>query len=357
LLFVVSYLGFLDGGDRMMALASDQVSPALTGSESGSGGDDLRLSAQILAPAAPTASPNVNACFLSAEIATAALLVTNLPPLLFSQISDLEPLLCPYGAIKRIEFLGSGSELNSKIGPGTNTDANVNRNLELDGKATSTSVIVEYTSLASSQEAKFCLRGQVYAGFGLEVEYVRGYSAGRAGGPGIVPSRVATLPANPNGTSLNFSGSRIKKMIENEDESSDGPFSYMSLNPLAAPFVLDSHSSPQDISSVATNVGAISDDKIHSFNPFFYNQPLDTWSSGLTVDIQARPGARCQYWSRKNGHQLGYQQHEYQNSTQALPNLPIGYDPTSTSSTGAGLKAGFVNLRYVHPSALIVVLV
>lgn len=343
-------LGFLDGGDRTMALASDQTSSASSDSRNGPGGGDSRLTATIPARTSFTAFPNADPSFLPAEPTNVALLVTNLPPLLFSQISDLEPLLCPYGPIVRVEFLGSCSGLNSNLGPGSNIDQNTNRNLVLDGKMTSTSVIVEYTNLASAQEAKLCLHGQVYAGFGLEVDYVRGSPAGRTGVPVLASFHVATLPSSPNTMPQTYSGSGsgVKK-AEHRDENNNGPFSYMSLNPLAAPFVLNTHSSQQDFSSVAANVGAGPDDKMHSFNPFFHNQLLGAQPSGLLADVQAKPEARCQNRSRKNGHQRGYQHYEYQNSTYALPNRPFGYDQTSTSTTGTGLKSGFVNLKYVHP--------
>lgn len=324
------YLGFLDGGDRTMALTSDHAYSAPSGSESAS---DLCLYGKLSARTCSTAFSDTGGSHLSTGNTTAALLVTNLPPLLFSQISDLEPLLYPYGAIRHVQFLDSSSGLISNLGSKLNTDRDTkgSQNLEPDTKATLTSVIVEYANPTSAQEAKLCLHGQVYAGFRLEVEYACRYSS-------VPASSVASLSGRPN-----------KNMIENMDGNCN--FSYMSLNPLAPPFVLESYSSQQDFILVAANLGAVSGDEMHSFSPSLYNQPLDTRSSGHFADIRAQPGARFQYWLSRNGHQQGCGQ---QNSIPALPNHPVGYDLNSTPSTSTVQKSGFANLKFVHSFSSVV---
>jgi len=95
--------------------------------------------------------------------------------LLFSQRSELEPLLLPFGQIKRLEILETSG-----------TDATTG----------SIAIAVEYATADSAYEAKMTLDGQVYVNNILKIEFVQ-----------LVPStcdalslQVAQFPMG-NGTS------------------------------------------------------------------------------------------------------------------------------------------------------------
>lgn len=79
---------------------------------------------------------------------TSTIVVTNLPSLLFSDLADLHPLFYPFGQIKKLEVLADSAE-------------------------GATSVLVEYTSAVGAQEAKETIQGQSYAGFKVNVLFVR----------------------------------------------------------------------------------------------------------------------------------------------------------------------------------------
>jgi len=75
------------------------------------------------------------------------LLVSNLPTLLFSQAQDLHPLFAPYGHIEKLEIV-------QVFAPGGTM-----------------AVSVQYSSVASAQEAKEFLQGQVYGDQQLNVRF------------------------------------------------------------------------------------------------------------------------------------------------------------------------------------------
>ncbi|KAF8636894.1 hypothetical protein AX17_003146 [Amanita inopinata Kibby_2008] len=142
--------GFLDGGDRSMALDSRpssrvnfrrNLSVYSSGNSSNSSldGNEPDFSSLV-----PSSTP------------TPVLLVSNLPSLLFSQVKDLHPLFLPFGPIKNLEVIE-----DSSVG--------------------SISVIVDYTTAATAKEAKDALTGQCYATFRVETCYLRS-------GPPISPS-------------------------------------------------------------------------------------------------------------------------------------------------------------------------
>jgi hypothetical protein len=79
---------------------------------------------------------------------TTTLLVSNLPTLLFSQPQDLHPLFFPFGHIDSLEVAQV-----SRLG--------------------CMSVILQYSSITSAQEAKDSLNGQLYGSFRIETRYVR----------------------------------------------------------------------------------------------------------------------------------------------------------------------------------------
>jgi len=174
------YLGFLDGGDRMMVLAS-RADQSLAGSDNDSSITDSFVST-ISSDNSSISSTNV------VLPATASLLVTNLPTVLFSELSDLNPLLRPFGSIQTLQILSSESGSNL------------------------ISAVVEYKTLAEAQDAKAFLHGQLYAGFRLELEYIQ--------------VGVPVQPSTCGRTSFSGSGNRKRTSP---------------LNPLAAPFVVESH--------------------------------------------------------------------------------------------------------------------
>lgn len=142
-------LGFLDGGDRTLAV--DSRVPQ------GSCPPDILLET----PAAPSADSSASsitshendlASLSPSPVATPTLLVTNLSSLLFSQLQDMHPLFYPFGRIKKLEIVDPSS-------PG------------------STSVVVEYASALIAQEAKETLHGQCYAGYQISARYVRSKSS------------------------------------------------------------------------------------------------------------------------------------------------------------------------------------
>ncbi|CCL98231.1 uncharacterized protein FIBRA_00225 [Fibroporia radiculosa] len=139
--------GFLDGGDRTTVLASQSPSPSpspfefrsLTSSPS---------SGQV--PVMPTPQQEAPLCDVTAPLTS--LLVTNLPAVLFSQISDLKPLFYPYGDIQKLDILGSGGF-----------------NLNQDD----ISVVVEYATVAQARDAQNALHGQLYSNNPVKVEFLK----------------------------------------------------------------------------------------------------------------------------------------------------------------------------------------
>ncbi|KAJ3985833.1 hypothetical protein F5890DRAFT_1507540 [Lentinula detonsa] len=134
--------GFLDGGDR--ATVFDPHSSS--GPEGSQGNDD---------PVLPTSDSSETVASLPQEESfvltftpTNSLLVTNLPFILFANTSDLEPLLFPFGSIKKLETI------------------------TLPSPQETTSALVEYDALESATEAKVSLQGQCYAQYRINAEYV-----------------------------------------------------------------------------------------------------------------------------------------------------------------------------------------
>ena len=82
----------------------------------------------------------------------ASLLVTNLPAVLFSQLTDLYPLFCPFGTVKNLQILDSSV-------------AALDRG--------DISVQVEYTTFAQAHDACAALQGQMYSTKPVEVEFLR----------------------------------------------------------------------------------------------------------------------------------------------------------------------------------------
>jgi hypothetical protein len=78
-----------------------------------------------------------------------ALLVTNLPSVLFSQVSDLHPLLCPFGEIVDLKIVSE------------------------DAQAGTITVFVEYQTSSQAEEARATLRAQRYTSEPVNAEYVQ----------------------------------------------------------------------------------------------------------------------------------------------------------------------------------------
>ncbi|KII87853.1 hypothetical protein PLICRDRAFT_162712 [Plicaturopsis crispa FD-325 SS-3] len=167
--------GFLDGGDRTMALEAQPAgSPTLNGLENC--GTNL-----------PSANPSdISAGAAQHDFsfsdtvptASATLLVTNLPTLLFSQTLDLHPLFCPFGAIKRLEILDPSPQ---------------------DAASGKTSALVEFATATSAHDAKESLHRQVYLNAAVHVDYVHTASATAPAlhGYGISSPRNAMPALNP----------------------------------------------------------------------------------------------------------------------------------------------------------------
>ncbi|KAL4079499.1 hypothetical protein J3A83DRAFT_4086330 [Scleroderma citrinum] len=123
--------GFLDGGDRSAALAVT-TPPSATCL-------DTKFSEAPL-----------NSCWTITLNPATNLLASNLPTLLFAQVSDLQPLFRPFGPIKKISILqASHNTLDSSI-----------------------TAVVEYVDISSAQEARDSLHFQTYAGHLIDVHYV-----------------------------------------------------------------------------------------------------------------------------------------------------------------------------------------
>lgn len=132
-------VGFLDGGDRNISLPPP-MPPSPVEKEN--------------SPENPSAEnlPKGAWSFVVSIAVTSTLLIKDLPLLLFSQPSELEPLLLPFGQIKKLDILEtSGSDTTSG----------------------SITVAVEYATTDSAYEAKMTLDGQVYANNILKIGFIQ----------------------------------------------------------------------------------------------------------------------------------------------------------------------------------------
>ena len=285
------YLGFLDGGDRTMMLNSSDPSN-YTSSDNGSTTPDLFITtAGNISPSSCNSSIN----FLPPTSAT--LLVTNLPTLLFSDRSDLDPLLRPFGSIQTMQILNS--ETHSTI----------------------ISVIVEYRTFTDAREAKAHLCGQIYAGFSLEVDHVH------AGFP-VEQSQIGSWRSASGRTSLPYSGHRKRTSP---------------LNPFAAPFVAES----QNNLSIPTFNPCL------NFKPDFSYIPaseLKQYHDMLPTDANAHA----------QSHYQDQQQYRAQYPALAIPTQAISYRgashfkkpngslyPTFTSNSVSSVCAQFSRLCFL----------
>lgn len=140
-------IGFLDGGDRTTVL--NQSPPATPSPFEFRTSKSSPSSAQCSLRSTPVPEQGpINVL----AVQPASLLVTNLPAVLFSQMTDLYPLLGPYGDIKNLQILDSSV-------------AALDRG--------DISVEVEYATFAQAHDAYAALQGQRYSAKPLEVEFLR----------------------------------------------------------------------------------------------------------------------------------------------------------------------------------------
>ncbi|KAE9407915.1 hypothetical protein BT96DRAFT_53841 [Gymnopus androsaceus JB14] len=132
--------GFLDGGDRATVFDSHSA----PGSDESQGNSMVPSvdSSEMIASSPPEKS------FSLTFSPTETLLVTNLPFILFANTSDLEPLLFPFGTIKKLEIIA------------------------LPSPQETISALVEYDALENATDAKESLQGQCYAQYRINAEFV-----------------------------------------------------------------------------------------------------------------------------------------------------------------------------------------
>ncbi|KAH9960689.1 hypothetical protein BC827DRAFT_387058 [Russula dissimulans] len=132
--------GFLDGGDRAVALEG-QVDSASTSADRGT---------TLFKPfGAFSDSSKIINSLPGAQPYPTSIIVHNLPSVLFARDSDLEPLFFPFGEVKEIR----------KQGPSA-----------AQSRADTISVLVTYSSVTGAREAKVALHGQTYGDIPLIVE-------------------------------------------------------------------------------------------------------------------------------------------------------------------------------------------
>ena len=100
--------------------------------------------------AAPCVLPSGHNSLVPSLTPTPTLLVMNLPVFLFSQTTDLHPLLLPFGKIHKLEIL----PVIAGQSPGT------------------LRVVVEYCSSSCAKEAKETIQGQYYSNCAVAVEFL-----------------------------------------------------------------------------------------------------------------------------------------------------------------------------------------
>ncbi|CDO70980.1 hypothetical protein BN946_scf184830.g12 [Trametes cinnabarina] len=170
--------GFLDGGDRSTVLSntSPSSSPAPF---------DMKPMSPTL-PSIPVpvviTPPSEYPPTGSFAMPSSSLAIRNLPAVLFSQLSDLHPLLGPYGEIKKLELLPCSS-----------------------GDRTHVSAIVEYASISQATDAAQALDGQAYSNVPMSVEFLCTNASvlDDAGKPGLNP-RAAPFIVHPGAGESGF---------------------------------------------------------------------------------------------------------------------------------------------------------
>lgn len=174
-----------------------------------------------LTPASTLPPDALEFCHFPSHISTPALLIKNLPNLLFSSVSDLDPLLRPFGSVSTVD-------------------------LKTDTTGNSSTAVVNFDSFEDAQEAKARLDGQVYAGLVLKLEHI----SSAMSSPAVQQSPSMPPWALPSRNSTPLANSRSKN-----------------LNPLAAPFI---HEQPRGPLVALPSHGAMSNNASSSQNPEQY---------------------------------------------------------------------------------------
>ncbi|EIM88839.1 uncharacterized protein STEHIDRAFT_138020 [Stereum hirsutum FP-91666 SS1] len=207
--------GFLDGGDRALPTRD---APA----------EDIPRPKE---PLADLTHPTMS-----------SIVVSNLPTVLFSQPSDIEPLLMPFGDVKKIERLpsvaGSASAYSGLF-----------------------SIMVTYASPESAREARDTLHGQVYGNQALFVEI--------SGGPGGQVDRLSDVHRSTAPPGLQ----------QNQQKWSSNPTkSPSAFNPRASPFAFDYNSFASHNSAPPTCT--IASPRLDYFESFVSNNNFSNSNNG-----------------------------------------------------------------------------
>lgn len=171
-----------------------------------------------------------------------SIVVSNLPTVLFSQPSDIEPLLMPFGDVKKIERLpsvaGSASAYSGLF-----------------------SIMVTYASPESAREARDTLHGQVYGNQALFVEI--------SGGPGGQVDRLSDVHRSTAPPGLQ----------QNQQKWSSNPTkSPSAFNPRASPFAFDYNSFASHNSAPPTCT--IASPRLDYFESFVSNNNFSNSNNG-----------------------------------------------------------------------------
>lgn len=137
--------GFLDGGDRSLLLDARSSQLPGSGSFDRMGFPSSNSDSSDYSPPLNDSGPRSSG--MNTPVPTTTLLVSNLPAMLFSQIQDLHPLLCPFGRIERIQTVQIPN-------------------------ADTISAVVQYASSEAALEAKASLNGQAYGNVHIEAHFV-----------------------------------------------------------------------------------------------------------------------------------------------------------------------------------------
>ncbi|TBU34288.1 hypothetical protein BD311DRAFT_793935 [Dichomitus squalens] len=155
--------GFLDGGDRATVLSNSSPSPS-----------PAPFDVKALTPALPPLQASIVVTppierppTLTFSTPSSSLQIKHLPAVLFSQLSDLHPLLGPYGDVKKLEIIPAESGEHGLV-----------------------SAVVEYATPSQAAEAAQALHGQAYSSVPIVVEFLRADTSQKYdadGKPGLNP--------------------------------------------------------------------------------------------------------------------------------------------------------------------------
>ncbi|TFK21823.1 hypothetical protein FA15DRAFT_672195 [Coprinopsis marcescibilis] len=192
--------GFLDGGDRTMLLdarpSQISVPTHLERPTNSSSSSDCSEYSPVLTNSDPLS-------IVISPLPTAAILINNLPAMLFSQVQDIHPLVCPYGSIEKLETVQIAT-------------------------SETVSAVVQYGTTDAAMEARNLLNGQRYDTMRrLEIHFIHpiGMDNARDLRPGseVIDSGFDDLaPLYPSRTSSPFFGhSALTRAVSDSPRSGD----------------------------------------------------------------------------------------------------------------------------------------